>query len=188
MGIRKSTGRGSRVRHSTALEWDELMKAKKHIPPILYATGENSPLRHSTGTEFDYKVLAALMRGEGGEAITPQPNTRDNPKIHGIPEKATEDTYYLDVYLQRRVEEAKGQRNEGARGRLTTGVAEARGEFPGEGPEGRVAHPGGGSRVRGMPHDPADVTRERQRAERDAERAKKKSDASEKFGFQKLDY
>ena len=187
MGIRKSTGRGARVRHSTALEWDELVKAKKHIPPILYATGENSALRHSTGTEFDYKVLAALMRGEGGEAITPQPNTRDNPKIHGIPEKASEDTYYLDVYLHRRVEEAKGLRNQAARGRLTAGVSEARGEVPGEG-EARVAHPGSGSRVRGMPHDPADVTRERELAQRDRERVNKAREARGKFDFKGLDY
>ena len=184
MGIKKSTGRGTRLRHSTSLEWDELMKAKRHIPPITYATGENSPLRHSTGTEFDYKVLAALMRGEGGEAVTPKPNTKDNPKIHGIPDKANEDTYYLDVYLRNRVAAAKGERGGG---RLTSGVYEAKGQVPGEA-EGRMVHPGSGSRVRGMPRDaearPGDV--ETPRAPE--EDGKKKRETVEKFTPMPLDY
>ncbi|MFQ6030416.1 MAG: hypothetical protein ACE5Q6_23320, partial [Dehalococcoidia bacterium] len=148
MGLKKSTGRGTRVKHSTGLEWDELVRAKKHYAPIKYATGENSPVRHSTGTEFDYKVLAGLMRGEGEELVPPKPNTKDNPKIHGIPDKAQEDTTYLDMYLQSRVDAARGERG----GRLTSGVRDARGLVSES--EGRVVHPGSGSRVQGMPPDP----------------------------------
>lgn len=117
MGLKKSTGRGTRVQHSTGLEWDELQRAKKHYPAIKYSTGENAPVRHSTGTEFDYRVLASMMRGEEGEepvAYTP-PNTEDNPKLHGIPEKAQEDTTWLDLYLRKRVEAAKGGMREAQR-------------------------------------------------------------------------
>jgi hypothetical protein len=57
MGIKYSTGRGTRVRHSTALEWDDLKKKKKKYDPIKHATGESSSIRHATGTEFDYKAL-----------------------------------------------------------------------------------------------------------------------------------
>lgn len=57
MAIKYSTGRGTRVRHSTALEWDDLEKAKKKYSPIKYSTGEDASIRHATGVEFDYKYL-----------------------------------------------------------------------------------------------------------------------------------
>lgn len=57
MGIKYSTGRGARVKHSTALEWDDLEKAKKKYSPIKYSTGEKASVRHATGVEFDYKYL-----------------------------------------------------------------------------------------------------------------------------------
>ena len=57
MGIKYSTGRGARVRHSTALEWDDLKKKKKKYDPIKHSTGEDAQIRHATGTEFDYKAL-----------------------------------------------------------------------------------------------------------------------------------
>ncbi len=63
MGIKYSTGRGTRVRHSTALEWEDLEKAKKKYDPIKHATGEEASIRHATGTEFDYKYLYKMMAG-----------------------------------------------------------------------------------------------------------------------------
>ena len=57
MPIKYSTGRGTRMRHSTALEWDDLKKQKKKYDPIKHSTGESSYIRHATGTEFDYKVI-----------------------------------------------------------------------------------------------------------------------------------
>ncbi len=57
MGIKYSTGRGTRVKHSTALEWEDLEKQKKKYDPIKHSTGEDAQIRHATGTEFDYKAL-----------------------------------------------------------------------------------------------------------------------------------
>lgn len=57
MGIKYSSGKGTRVRHSTGLEWDDLKKKKKKYDPIKHSTGESSFIRHATGTEFDYKAL-----------------------------------------------------------------------------------------------------------------------------------
>lgn len=51
--MKYSTGRGARVRHSTALEWDELEAKKKRYPPLRYSTGKNPGLRHFTGTVSD---------------------------------------------------------------------------------------------------------------------------------------
>jgi len=57
MAIGYSTGRGTRVRHSTAMEWEDMEKVKKKYDPVKHATGEQSTVRHATGTEFDFKVL-----------------------------------------------------------------------------------------------------------------------------------
>lgn len=57
MGIKYSIGRGTRVKHSTALEWEDLEKQKKKYDPIRHSTGEEAHIRHATGTEFDYKAL-----------------------------------------------------------------------------------------------------------------------------------
>ena len=57
MTIKYSTGKGTRMRHSIGLEWDDLEKKKKKYNPIKHSTGESSSIRHATGTEFDYKTL-----------------------------------------------------------------------------------------------------------------------------------
>ena len=57
MTIKYSTGKGTRMRHSIGLEWDDLEKRKKKYDPIKHSTGESSSIRHATGTEFDYKTL-----------------------------------------------------------------------------------------------------------------------------------
>ena len=64
MSIKYSTGRGTKVRHSTALEWDDLEKTKKKYSPIKYSTGEKATIRHATGVEFDYKYLAEKEKAE----------------------------------------------------------------------------------------------------------------------------
>ncbi len=50
-----STGRGTRVKHSTAMDWDEWAK-KRRIYPVKYSTGEDTQIKHSTGREFDKMV------------------------------------------------------------------------------------------------------------------------------------
>lgn len=46
--MKYSTGQGTRVRHSTATEWDELYVRKKSLK---YSTGRGPAIRHFTGTE-----------------------------------------------------------------------------------------------------------------------------------------
>ena len=50
-----STGRGTRVKYSTAMDWDEWAK-KRRIYPAKYSTGEDGQIIHSTGEEFDKRV------------------------------------------------------------------------------------------------------------------------------------
>ena len=50
-----STGRGTRVKHSTSMDWDEVAE-KRRIYPVKYSTGEDGRLKHSTGVEFDNKI------------------------------------------------------------------------------------------------------------------------------------
>lgn len=90
MGIKYSTGRGTRVRHSTALEWDDLEKAKKKYSPIKYSTGEKANIRHATGVEFDFKYLAEKEKAEGDDYLEefkePQPirsKVRSKAKVEG---------------------------------------------------------------------------------------------------------
>ncbi|MDO9580820.1 MAG: hypothetical protein Q7J06_09700 [Bacteroidales bacterium] len=52
---RCSTGRGTRVKHSTAMDWDEWAR-KRRICSNKYSTGEDGQIIHSTGREFDKKV------------------------------------------------------------------------------------------------------------------------------------
>jgi len=54
-GRRYSIGRGTRVRHSTAMEWDEWKKANRKSP-VRYSTSEDGRIRHSTGRAFDQKL------------------------------------------------------------------------------------------------------------------------------------
>lgn len=50
-----STARGTRVKHSTAMDWDEWAE-KRRIYPVKYSTGEDGQIVHFTGREFDAKV------------------------------------------------------------------------------------------------------------------------------------
>jgi len=91
MGIKRSTGRGTRMKHSTGMEWDELEKAKKKYAPIKHSTSEGSSIRHSTGTEMDWRALQNESEDEEQE---------QKGKMHSIPARAQEDTTYLDLYLK----------------------------------------------------------------------------------------
>ena len=53
--IKHSTGRGTRVRHSTAMEWDEWERRKgtRGRPRPRYSTGRDAWITHATGTRFD---------------------------------------------------------------------------------------------------------------------------------------
>ena len=88
--MKYSTGKDTRVRHSTAREWDELEKAKKRsgYQELKHSTGEKPAIKHATGVEFDYK---ALIKG-----------TEENK---GIPSKVysksiEEGNMYLDLYCR----------------------------------------------------------------------------------------
>jgi len=50
-----SVGRGTRVKHSTAMDWDEWAE-KRRIHPVKYSTGEDGQITHSAGREFDGRV------------------------------------------------------------------------------------------------------------------------------------
>ena len=64
MGVKYSTGKVSRVRHSTGMEWKDLEKAKKKYTPIKHSTGEKASVKHSTGVEFDCKCLSNFSENE----------------------------------------------------------------------------------------------------------------------------
>ena len=66
MAIKYSTGRKTRTKHSTGMEWSDLEKAKKKYDPIKHSTGETASIRHATGTEFDYKVLSERLESSPG--------------------------------------------------------------------------------------------------------------------------
>lgn len=93
MGLRTSIGKGTRVRHSTGLEWDKLEKAKKKHTQIIHSTGEGSKIRHSTGMEMDFRALY-------GEPEDDEIETNQETKLHSIPAKAGEDTRYLDLHIR----------------------------------------------------------------------------------------
>jgi len=50
--MKYSTGRGTRCKHSTAMEWDEYEK-KKRRARFKYSTGKGTTLRHSCGTPLE---------------------------------------------------------------------------------------------------------------------------------------
>ena len=110
MGLKASTGRGTRVRHSTGLEWDELAKAKKKYTPIKHSTGEETPIRHSTGTEMDYRYIK-MLRGESSEDEEEESEERGREagRLSSIPDHAQEDTTYLDLWAQQRRQAALGR-------------------------------------------------------------------------------
>ena len=90
MGLRYACGRGTRLRHSTALEWDELEKKKKKraYQQIKYSTGENAAIKHCTGTEFDWKAMRER----------PEENERSQPKVRSKP--IHEDDRYLELHTE----------------------------------------------------------------------------------------
>jgi len=51
-----STGRGTKVKHATAMDWDEWAEKRRKYS-VKYATGEDGQITHSTGKEFDKKVM-----------------------------------------------------------------------------------------------------------------------------------
>jgi len=95
MGLKTSIGKGTRVRHSTGLEWDKLEKAKKKHTRIIHSTGEGSKIRHSTGMEMDFRTLY-------GEPEDDDAETNQETRLHSIPEKAGEDSKYLDLHVRSR--------------------------------------------------------------------------------------
>ena len=50
-----SVGRGTRVKHSTAMDWDEWAKKRRKYP-VKYSSGEDARIKHSTGVEFDKRL------------------------------------------------------------------------------------------------------------------------------------
>lgn len=119
MGVRGSIGRGTRLKHSTGMEWDELEKAKKKYTPIKHSTGESSSIRHSTGTEMDWRALHGESEDDG--------EATQKGKMHSIPAKAQEDTTYLDLYLEskRRGASAGDKAVTDKRGETTEGEEES---------------------------------------------------------------
>lgn len=87
--MKYSTGKGARVRHSTAREWDELEKAKKRsgYQELKHSTGEKPAVKHATGVEFDYKALLS-KQSEEEEGI--------HSKVHSKP--MLEGDEYLELY------------------------------------------------------------------------------------------
>jgi len=118
MGLKTSIGKGTRVKHSTGLEWDDLAKAKKKYTPIRHSTGEGSKIRHSTGTEMDYRALY-------GEPEDDETETNQETRLHSIPAKAGEDTKYLDLHLRSK---RKGTiaHSKGANGKRKAGTEDAK--------------------------------------------------------------
>ena len=55
MGIKYSTGRGTRVKHSTGNEFVDLEKRRKRYFLVKHSTGKDSAIKHVTGVEFDLK-------------------------------------------------------------------------------------------------------------------------------------
>ncbi len=54
--MKYSTGRGTMVRHSTAMEWDEFERKIKKRSRLKHSTGENAAIRHACGIELDLKA------------------------------------------------------------------------------------------------------------------------------------
>ena len=54
--MKYSTGRGTRCKHSTAMEWDEYEK-KKRRSRVRYSTGRGAALRHFSGVLLDDEAV-----------------------------------------------------------------------------------------------------------------------------------
>jgi hypothetical protein len=53
--MKYSTGKGTRMQHSTAMEWNELERKMKKRSRLKHSTGENASIRHACGIELDLK-------------------------------------------------------------------------------------------------------------------------------------
>lgn len=75
--MKYSTGRGTRVRHSTAMEWSEYEKKKKRRSRFKYSTGKDSSIAHSCGVLFDGEIeeqdeAASQSRSDPAEEKKPK--------------------------------------------------------------------------------------------------------------------
>lgn len=67
--MKYSTGKGTRTKHSTAMEWDEYERRKRRgRSRIRYSTGRNAALLHSSGTVTDNQVEEELNAQRAAEA------------------------------------------------------------------------------------------------------------------------
>ncbi|MFH1952473.1 MAG: hypothetical protein ABIL06_12745 [Pseudomonadota bacterium] len=66
--MRYSTGRGTRIRHSTAMEWDEYEK-KKRGSRIRYSTGKGAALRHACGVLLDEETAEQEIQPDRDSAL-----------------------------------------------------------------------------------------------------------------------
>lgn len=92
-----STARGTRVKHSTAMDWDEWAKKRRKYP-VKYSTGEDGQIIHSTGVEFDKRAKHRRKEYEDnkrGGARHPgftykhyKKEDKSSPPNGGIPPKA----------------------------------------------------------------------------------------------------
>ena len=51
--MKYSTGRGTKAKHSTAMEWDEYEKKKRRRSRVRHSTGRGAVVRHSCGVLLD---------------------------------------------------------------------------------------------------------------------------------------
>ena len=54
--MKYSTGRGTRTKHSTAMEWNDLEKKIKKRSRLKHSTGDNAAIKHACGVELDLKA------------------------------------------------------------------------------------------------------------------------------------
>ncbi|MFH1935262.1 MAG: hypothetical protein ABIN18_27290 [Pseudomonadota bacterium] len=54
--MKYSTGRGTKCRHSTAMEWSDFERKIKKRSRLKHSTGENAAVRHACGVELDLKA------------------------------------------------------------------------------------------------------------------------------------
>ncbi len=71
--MKYSTGRKTRVRYSTAMDWDEYEK-KTRRSLVRYSTGRGSPLKHSCGAMMDDQLE--------DQQVSPEDNSGPVKKIN----------------------------------------------------------------------------------------------------------
>ena len=54
--MKYSTGRGTRTKHSTAMEWSDFERKIKKRSRLKHSTGENAAIKHACGVELDLKA------------------------------------------------------------------------------------------------------------------------------------